>query len=140
MADREKVMWSLARCSCGVPDACSDCCYDNWPPRICVQHLTNDALTLLKAQQPRVMTLDEIHGLINAPMWRETKSRHKDLYNGWMLAYDIQKGMGITGIRLGMCDPSRHMCWCKLDDYGKTWRCWNAEPTEEQMEAVQWND
>lgn len=51
MTDREKVMWSLARCSCGVPDACSDCCYDNWPPRICVQHLTNDALTLLKAQR-----------------------------------------------------------------------------------------
>ena len=140
MTDREKVMWSLARCSCGVPDACSDCCYDNWPPRICVQHLTNDALTLLKAQEPRVMTLDEIHGLINAPMWRETKSRHKDLYNGWMLAYDIQKGMGITGVRLGMCDPSRHMCWCKLDDYGKTWRCWNAEPTDEQREAVKWDD
>ena len=53
MPDREKVMWSLARCSCGVPDACSDCCYDNWPSRICVQHLTNDALALLKAQEPR---------------------------------------------------------------------------------------
>ena len=55
MTDREKVMWSLARCSCGVPDACSDCCYDNWPPRICVQHLTNDALTLLKAQEPKLV-------------------------------------------------------------------------------------
>ena len=52
MPNREKVMWSLARCSCGVPDACSDCYYDNLPPKICVQHLTNDALVLLKAQEP----------------------------------------------------------------------------------------
>ena len=52
MADIEKVMEGLRRCSCNVPDACSDCPYDSLPPRICVAHLTKDALELLKKQEP----------------------------------------------------------------------------------------
>ncbi len=44
----DDIIWSLERCCCGVPDACSDCNYDNYPPRICVQHLTADALELIK--------------------------------------------------------------------------------------------
>lgn len=52
MPDREKVMYSLERCSSSVPDACRDCEYDKWPARICVQHLTKDALELLKEQEP----------------------------------------------------------------------------------------
>ena len=44
----DDIIWSLERCCCGVPDACSDCNYDNYPPRICVQRLTADALELIK--------------------------------------------------------------------------------------------
>ena len=47
----DDVIWSLGRCSCGVPDACRDCKYDKLPARICVQHLTKDALELLKKQE-----------------------------------------------------------------------------------------
>lgn len=47
MADRDKVIEGLRHCSCCVPDACSDCTYDTFPPRLCVQHLTGDALELL---------------------------------------------------------------------------------------------
>lgn len=53
MPDREKVMYSLERCSSSVPDACRDCGYDKWPARICVQHLTKDAMELLKALEPQ---------------------------------------------------------------------------------------
>lgn len=53
MPDREKVMYSLERCSSSVPDACRDCEYDKWPARICVQHLTKDAMELLKAQKEK---------------------------------------------------------------------------------------
>lgn len=45
-------MYSLERCSSSVPDACRDCEYDKWPARICVQHLTKDALELLKSDEP----------------------------------------------------------------------------------------
>ena len=52
MIDRENVVWSLERCASSVPDACSDCKYDNFPPRICVAHLTRDALELLTPIKP----------------------------------------------------------------------------------------
>jgi hypothetical protein len=50
----------------------------------------------------------------------------------------VQKGMGITGERLGMADPSGRMHWYKLDDYGRTWRVWDSVPPDEQREAVKW--
>lgn len=90
-------------------------------------------------QEPRVMTLEEIGNALKMPLWKETKRVHKDLYTGWVLAYDIQKGLGITGTRLGMSEPSGRVVWYGLDDYGKTWRCWTSEPTEEQREAAPWN-
>ena len=100
----------------------------------------DDALALLKAQEPRLMTPDEIGNALKMPLWKETKSAHKDLYNGWVLAYDIQKGQGITGTRLGMSEPSGRVVWYRLADYGKTWRLWTEKPTAEQMEATLWEN
>lgn len=88
--------------------------------------------------EPRVMALEELAAAQKTPVWRETKRIHKDLYNGWMLAYDIQRGQGITGTRQGMTEPNGRVGWCKLDDYGKTWRCWTSRPTNEQREATPW--
>ena len=87
----------------------------------------------------RLLNADELKGLLKTPVWRETKRRHKDLYNGWVLAYDIQRGMGITGERLGMSEPSGRVAWYRLEDYGKTWRCWTAEPTQEQRKITSWD-
>lgn len=92
----------------------------------------------LKTQEARVMTLEEIRDALKRPIWKETKSTHKALYTGWVLAYDIQRGQGITGERLGMSEPSGRTVWYRLDDYGRTWRCWTDEPTDEQREAVKW--
>lgn len=91
------------------------------------------------SDEPHVMALEELAGAQKTPVWRETKRAHKDLYNGWMLAYDIQRGQGITGTRQGMTEPNGRVGWCKLDDYGKTWRCWSARPTDEQREAAKWD-
>ena len=98
----------------------------------------HDAVAILKAQEPRVMTLEELAAARKTPVWRETKRAHKDLYNGWMLAYDIQRGQGITGTRQGMTEPNGRIGWYKLDDYGKTWRCWTARPDEKTMEVTPW--
>ena len=89
----------------------------------------------IQPDAPRVMTLEEFAAAQKTPVWRETKHAHKDLYNGWMLAYDIQRGQGITGMRQGMTEPNGRVGWCKLDDYGKTWRCWTARPTDEQKKG-----
>ena len=46
---REIIIWSLSRCACNVPDACSDCFYKKWHNERmeCVTKLTGDALSLL---------------------------------------------------------------------------------------------
>lgn len=64
MIDREKVIYSIERCICHVPDACRDCGYDNEPCPKCFEHLLRDALSLLKAQEPKppriAQTIDRI--------------------------------------------------------------------------------
>lgn len=120
MNDREKVMWSLARCSCGVPDACSDCYYDNYPPRICVQHLTSDALALLKAQKPRVMTLEEYKAWMDIPFCErdpillEMKSR-RGTETWWTNTAEFS-----------------------IENYGKTERCWTSRPDEKVRQETPW--
>lgn len=52
MVDREKVIYSIERCICHVPNACRDCAYDPDPYNMCVETLLKDALSLLKAQEP----------------------------------------------------------------------------------------
>ena len=84
------------------------------------------------------MTLEDARKTMRSPAWLETKSRSEMLYVGWVLLYDIQKGLGITGERLGMTDPSRRVHWYKLGDYGVTWRLWTSRPTDEQREATPW--
>lgn len=102
----------------------------------------DDALELLKAQEPRVLTVEEVRDkqIKATPVWKETKSRNKALYVGWVLAYEVQTGQGITGDCLGMAEPSGRMVWYKLGDYGKTWRCWSAKPSDAERKAVAWND
>ena len=144
MVDREKVLYSLSCCS--NPSAGQNCiqCYYRHGD-ICIQDLTRDAAELLNEQElkqeSRVLTVEEVRSKQTKaiPVWKETKSKNKALYAGWVLAYEVQTGQGITGDCLGMAEPSGRMVWYKLSDYGKTWRVWSARPTDEQREAVEWN-
>ena len=134
MADREKVIDELVE---HIENALSvDSDYVD-----CVRtDLLQTAVALLKAQQPRVLTVGEIRSLSNCPVWRETKNSQQKIYQGWVLLYEIQKGMGITGERFGMAGPNGRVSWFKTDDYSKTWRCWSSQPTDEQRKAVAWDD
>ena len=137
MPDVEKVINGIEACLPSHDPECDLCPYDSIDRR-CRAKLRDDVIALLKAQEPRVMALEELAAAQKRPVWRETKRVHKDLYNGWMLAYDIQRGQGITGTRQGMTEPNGRVGWCKLDDYGMTWRCWTSRPTDEQREATPW--
>lgn len=143
MQTREQVIRGLECCVLNDPDdkrECANCPRTEGGKIIslgCVNGLMAAALALLKEQQ-RVMVRSEIRNASRIPVWLDVKSKHKDLYRGWVLAYEVQKGMGITGERLGMTDPSGRIHWLKLDDYGVTWRVWTDEPTDEQREAVAW--
>lgn len=86
-----------------------------------------DALALLKAQEPRVLALDEIHrGMV---VWLE----------------DVDKAdviLAIGGSSGGGCK-----CFITVDDrsiaphdgdYGVRWRAWTHKPTQEQRKGVKW--
>ena len=142
MADMEKLLDGLRCRATNFPERdCAHCHYGIQMGRrwgCDFMRMTGDAIALLKAQEPRVMAWDEVRAAMKAPIWKETKSMHKALYQGWVLAYDIQTGQGITGTRLGMAEPSGRVVWYKVENYGKTWRCWSAPPTDAQREAVKW--
>ena len=53
MAKLEKVIYSIERCICHVPDACRDCAYDaGHPYNECLEMMLKDVLALLKTQEP----------------------------------------------------------------------------------------
>jgi hypothetical protein len=96
-----------------------------------------DALALLKAQEPRVLTLDEVMALPNgeedeAVVVREFRFPISKEWNGetvcmWMGVRDVQI---VADWVYGFYHKS---------EYGHNWRCWTAMPTNEQRKAVKWN-
>lgn len=100
----------------------------------------DDALALLKAQEPRVLTLEEAVNRLKEPVFLEWKTKSRQSYTGWVLVYDVQKGMGITGVRMGLTQPGHITSWYPIDLYDIKWRCWSSRPTDEQMEGTPWQD
>lgn len=74
------------------------------------------AIEMLKAQEPRVLTLDEYKAIAESkkdervPVWEEWRYTK----GGWKI-------------------PEKAYC-----GYGEDWRAWTDRPTEEQREATPW--
>lgn len=83
------------------------------------------------------MTLEEVIDSVKGPVWFEGRSER--VYRGWALVYDVQEGMGITGVRVGITEPGHITIWPSTELYGSKWRCWTSRPTDEQREATPWN-
>ena len=133
MSDIRQTMWDIERCLCHVPDACSDCSHrcdrESFPD--CMEKLLDDAYQLLKAQQPRVMALEEVHE--GDVMWFDSPGNFimrpvicvmHDKGDSSYLVFAWQYGT---------------FTW-RISDYGIGWRCWTAKPSEEQRERVKWNE
>lgn len=89
------------------------------------------ALALLKAQEPRVMTLEEVKMLDSDYYYLESmRSPGKELR-------EIVGAYGLT------CVTWPSITWARQtmgdSGYRKTWRCWTSRPTDEQREATPWN-
>ena len=127
MNDREKVIKGLECCIIRYSDdyaRCDECPYES----ACGKRLKQDALALLKAQEPRVMTVDEVRTWVSTPridrepIWVEIENG----VSAWIVSdeyWDMPIDANLSS-----------------DLYGKTWRCWTARPTDEQREAVKWDD
>ena len=91
---------------------CSQCPHTMDIPT-CIQRLHRDALSLLEAQKPRILTVDEM------------KSWDKDV---WVEDYDEDRVVALDESVAGFAMACMR---------GKK-RCWTARPTEEQRKAVTW--
>ena len=126
----EKVLSGLEHCIQGSIGCHMGCPYADEPA--CRQVLCRDAISVLDAAQPRVMTLEKIQ-------------------DGGCYWFEAGKDFVIRPvicIRNEEDAWKRYVCFAwqfgtfswEADDYGKTWRCWTARPTEEQRKAVKWNE
>lgn len=92
-------------------------------------------LDMLKTQEPRVLTLDEVKGLQSlkdGAVWIET-------LGGAM--FPALPEISMSHISYFVAIPfNSYRSWVEDEYYNKTWRCWTFRPTKEQMEEVKWDD
>lgn len=123
--NREKVIKGLECCSKMSGDACRECpygflCLDTDLP-YGMPHLAIDAIALLKAQEPRLLTSKDFSNSPIAdaggaiPCWKESKSPTRR--SGWAV---IVYGRWLADTENG------------------TSRYWTSRPTDAQMEATPW--
>ena len=135
MTKPEKI---IAAYNCGIdkaPDSrCEKCPYgygyldqtgDNYVVSCNTDMMFDDALELLKAQEPRMMTVDEVAALKRGEVvWYEQHTPDGDYIQPM-----VADGRGY----IGNADLGVKLCYL-----GHCERLWTAEPTDEQREAVKW--
>jgi hypothetical protein len=98
-----------------------------------------DAIALLKAQEPRVMTLEEIKALPDYVFLEDRDISHvfsiKTISRPALpqLVFVNISGEECVGFRGPDGDTS-----LVTSRYRVEWRCWTSRPTDEQREAVKW--
>jgi len=94
-----------------------------------VQEIARNALELLKEQEARLLTIEEITG--DGECWFEG-------INGACGYADCYMRTGSKEVELNRISMKpEYVSW---DDFGKKWRCWSYRPTEEQRKAVKWDE
>lgn len=111
---------------CVLRNSCGDC------NRYCAEcdllqddtelhEMYTEAIAMLKAHEPHVMTLEEYEAWIDTPFTERNPVFHEER---------TKRGT-VT-------------CWvntvvCTLREYGKNDRCWTSRPDQATMEAIPWN-
>ena len=105
----------------------------------------SDAIELLKEQQPRVLSYDEMKTMIGKPVYVEEPKRNADPHCCWGLVVEGEEpskegGYNYPGgvdfnveVGLDAYDGDLYMV-----DIGCGWRAWTAEPTDEQRMNTPW--
>lgn len=142
MDKREKVIKGLTCCdgaAVHLGHCQEDCPYLGESERAdkCVEKLHSDSLSLLKAQEPRVMTLEEVKGMKRLTICA-VEQRSKVIKNTFNAEYGGIVTLGNENfLDFGLyADTNRYRR--TEAGYGKTWRCWTSRPMDEQREAVEW--
>lgn len=142
MTGRENVVKGIECClgdtRTDLPNLCTICPYahGSYATQTCGKKLREDALALLQAQEPRVMTLEEVQALhANDVVWLEDKGK-PNIIPG-IVRNRCLWPHSATMVTNFMCGDG-----CKVtaddDDYGKRWRCWTSRPDEQRMAETPW--
>lgn len=114
-----------------------DCPYYH-NPHGCKVVMLKDAISLLKEQEPRVMTLEEVKGMERLTICA-VEQRSKVIKSTFNAEYGGIVTLGNENfLDFGLYGDTNRYRRTEVR-YGKTWRCWSARPTEEQRKAVKWN-
>jgi hypothetical protein len=135
MIDRDKVIRGLISCK---NHWCAECPYAMPGMKCCGRdQLYDDALALLREQEPRVLTLDEVRKNREWVVWIEcdySKTQNIGQYRGHVNWHNKHLSDWERFLTIG----SGEYLFRESDKYGKTWRCWNACPSEQQMRDTPW--
>ena len=96
------------------------------------RNITKEAIELLKAQEPRVLTLAEV--LESEVLYAEDIDK-KDVIP---VLFNARWGDQIVLIKPHLYGGRSHKFSVLICDYGKRWRCWNKKPTDKQQLEVEW--
>ena len=131
MPDYDKIIEHLWEAVC-VPH------YDNagnaWEYPKEVQDAANAAIEAIDSlTTPRVMTFEELYVDSDESVICYIEFRDKDAIN-------VTAPFRYPGDNLIQIPYIGTECrkWAELKQYGKTWRCWTAKPTDGQRKAVAW--
>lgn len=97
----------------------------------------NDALDMaieaLKAQEARVMTLEEV--LATEVVYAE------DIDKAEIIPVLVNRRAHdrIVLVRAHLMGSPSHMIYPLISEYGKRWRCWTSRPDEKRREETPWN-
>ncbi len=120
-----------------LQESIADAVYPDRPRKFIMSlKLAEDALAILKAQEPRVMTWQEIIDTATQMpfIWLESKEKHDRVFQSILFKTWLWDSMAtiITVMTQGWLFVGHQV------DYDKTWRCWTSRPTDAQREAVKW--
>lgn len=155
MDKREKVIKGLEYCAASCKGAWDDnngCPYmsdfcslgPNYNGR-CVDLLCADALALLKAQKPRLLSVEEVVGYVilkrDKTLWFEFRGgimeiNTKDIvYNDFICDEDCPRldDPNFEWVDEGKCDG------VIIEEYNDTFRCWTSRPTDAQRDELKWD-
>ena len=132
MPDREKIESAITKCIKGL---CELCPYEQHDPlmSVCRDNLMVDALALLKEQEARVLTLEEME-LREESVFLEINGE-----DGAIVLIQNADCCGLWDF-LSATPGFLHRCTLQAEDYNKYWRCWSKRPTDEHRMEVPWNE
>ena len=96
----------------------------------CYKNLMADAVELLKEQEPRVLTLEEVPDAVFCYLEYKAYGTIEPAIFGEV---DTDDTVAFTTLEDGKD-------YLDISDYCKAWRCWTAMPTDEQREVAKWDD